>query len=177
MTNKRIFTILFVVLAMVFVFAQEEKVSERDMIKETDSLTEKILEVEATIDNLSKESVKEKDIKWKVCLDDYLGSVKGVAASAVAAQTRLKELIEAGKPEDAYSQLILLRGLSESAQKSMNDSMACERQLTRVSSDTEIIVEIEKENSFRKLKLIKHKSKKEGETIIFDIDNSGIKKI
>ncbi len=147
MTNKRnIFTLLFVMLAVVFVFAEEEeKLSEREMIRETDKLAGKILEIEKTIDNLRQESVKERDIRWQVCLDDHLGNVKGVAASAVAAQTRLKDLMKAGKPEDAYSQLILLRGLGESAQQSMNNSMSCERQLTRVSSDTEIIVEIDKE--------------------------------
>jgi hypothetical protein len=148
--RKNTLIVLIVILFTSIVFAQEndestDKLSKKDLIKETDVLAEKILEIEATIDDLSKESVKEKDIKWKVCLDDYLGNIKGVAASAVTAQTKLKELIAADKVEDAYSQLILLRGLSESAEKSMNDSMSCERQLTRVSSDTEIVVEINEE--------------------------------
>jgi hypothetical protein len=121
--------------------------SEREVKREMDQLTSKILEIESKIDDLNKESVKERDIRWKVCLDDYLTTIKGVAASAVTAQTRLSDLIAAGKKEEAYGQLILLRGLSESAEKSMNDSLSCERQLTRVSSDTEIIVEINEEKT------------------------------
>jgi len=148
--------IIFGIIAMMipfFVSAQaneessesSEQMSEREMKKEMAQIASKIAEIEKDIANLNEESVKARDIRWKVCLDDHLGSIKGVAASAITAQSRMSDLIAAGKIEEAYGQLILLRGLNESAGKSMNDSMSCERQLTRVSSDTEVVIEVNEE--------------------------------
>ncbi len=136
--------LLFVFFTCVYADENDRKISAKEIQRESDSLAEKILEIEEKIEELSEESVKERDIRWKVCLDDHLASVKGVAASAVSAQTRLSELLAAEKTEEAYNQLILLRGLAESAERSMNDSHSCERQLTRVSSDTHIEVEVDK---------------------------------
>ncbi|HNW81374.1 MAG TPA: hypothetical protein PKG52_00630 [bacterium] len=123
--------------------AKEDSKNEVQSIeKEAKLKVLRVSEIETALDKISKDAVKEKDVKWKVCLDDYIGTFKGVAVSAIKCGSKIEELILAGKAEEAKNQLILLRGLTESAEKTMTESQSCERQLTRVDSEVSVIKEV-----------------------------------
>jgi len=112
--------------------------------KESKEKVVRISEIELLLAKRVADAVKEKDIKWKVCLDNYVGALKGVAASAINAGAKIPELIEAEKTDDAQSQMILLRGLSDSAEKTLSESESCERQLTNVNAESSTTKEKDK---------------------------------
>lgn len=146
----RVFSVVLSLLFFQVLTAQVENKeeigkAESDLMKkEAKEKVNKVSEIEKSLDKLNKDAVKEKDIKWKVCLDNYIGTLKGVAASAINAGTKIPELVEAGKFDDAKSQLILLRGLTDSAEKTLSESQSCERQLTSVNADSNTIKEVNK---------------------------------
>lgn len=112
--------------------------------KESKEKVRRISEIESLLAKRVQDAVKEKDIKWKVCLDNYVGALKGVAASALNAGEKIPELIEAEKTDDAQSQMILLRGLTDSAEKTLSESESCERQLTNVNAESSTTKESDK---------------------------------
>ena len=120
----KIFFIFSFFLATLVLSAQDVS----SMKSEAQTKAGKISDIEAELQKMNAEAVSTKDIKWKVCLDSYLGAVKGMAASAVNIAAKIPELIDAGMVSDAQSQLILLNGLADSAEKSLADSQGCERQ-------------------------------------------------
>jgi hypothetical protein len=120
------------------------KASLESIKKESKEKVQRISEIESALKKKVADAVKEKDIKWKVCLDNYLGAFRGVAASAVNAGEKIPELIDAEKVDDAQSQMILLRGLSDSAEKTLSESETCERQLTSVNAESSTVKESDK---------------------------------
>lgn len=149
------FTAVFVLFSS-FLYAQESVPSQtqkketqskenyESIKKESKAKVERVSEIESALKKKVSDAVKEKDIKWKVCLDDYLGSLKGVAAGAINAGEKIPELIDAEQFDDAQSQMILLRGLIDSAEKTLLESETCERQLTNVNADSSTVKESNK---------------------------------
>lgn len=144
-----VFMMLFAVVQFLFAKTESESADNRG---ETDSIRKeagqkvtRVAEIETALDKVNKEAVKEKDVKWKVCLDNYIGTFKGVSLSASKAGSKIEELIVAGQIEEAKNQLILLRGLAESAEKTLTESQTCERQLTRVDAQSSITKEVNKQ--------------------------------
>lgn len=140
--------------AVIALFAQENSADEQnkkdDIMQDPASMKQdaqdqaaRVSDVEITLSKMNAEAVREKDIKWKVCLDNYLGTVKGMAESASSVAAKIPELVDAGKFEDAKSQLVLLRGLADSAEKSLAESQGCERQLSNNTQNSTIVKEID----------------------------------
>jgi hypothetical protein len=120
--------------------------------KESKEKVRRISEIELLLAKRVQDAVKEKDIKWKVCLDNYVGALKGVAVSALNAGEKIPELIEAEKTDDAQSQMILLRGLADSAEKTLSEAESCERQLTNVNAESSTTKESNKKLTGETLK-------------------------
>lgn len=146
MRKMLVFLMAFSILQ--FVYAQPEN-GKSDTKNDADSISKeakakvaKVAEVESALEKLSQKALTEKDVKWKVCLDEYVGTFKGVALGAVNAGSKVDELVRAGKTEEANNQLILLRGLAESAEKTLAESQTCERQLTSVDAKSSTVKEI-----------------------------------
>ncbi len=119
--------------------------SDIDLLKkESKEKVRRISEIELLLAKRVQDAVNEKDIKWKVCLDNYVGALKGVAVSALNAGEKIPELIEAEKTDDAQSQMILLRGLADSAEKTLSEAESCERQLTNVNAESSTTKESDK---------------------------------
>lgn len=141
-----VFMMLFAVVQFIFAKTENEQAdtrSEADSIrKEAGQKVARVAEIETALDKVNKDAIKEKDVKWKVCLDNYIGTFKGVSLSAVKAGSKIEELILAGQMDEAKNQLILLRGLAESAEKTLTESQTCERQLTRVDAQSSVIKEV-----------------------------------
>jgi len=115
---------------------EEKRVSYDQMTAEANGKYSEVKKIEQEIKQMSDEAVKEKDFKWKVCLDDSLATIKGIVASINSSKSRMNDLIKIKKYEPAYSQLVLIRGLSDSAQKSSEEAQTCQRQLAKIDSDT-----------------------------------------
>lgn len=129
------------VLFSAFLAAQDAPVRESkdtstpdQMRDEMDSKARRVGEIEQAVKNMNAEAVKEKDIKWKLCLDDILATIKGVSASVATAKGRVDDLIRAEKMDAARTQVMLVRGLADAAEKAFAESQGCPRQLTRVDN-------------------------------------------
>lgn len=144
-----VFLMIFSTVQLIFAKSENESSeakSELESIKkEADQKVSRVSEIESALDKVNKDAIKEKDVKWKVCLDDYIGTFKGVSLSASKAGSKIEELVAAGHVEEAKNQLILLRGLAESAEKTFTESQSCERQLTRVEAQSSITKEVNKQ--------------------------------
>ncbi|MGI6393875.1 MAG: hypothetical protein ACOX2F_03970 [bacterium] len=105
----------------------------------------KAIKLEALLADRVTSAIKERDIKWKVCLDNYTAVLKGIAVSALNISAKIPDLLDIGKTDDAQSQMILLKGLVESAEKTFLESELCERQLTDVSAENTVTKEHNKE--------------------------------
>lgn len=141
-----IFLLIFSVLQFVYAKPENEKTESENesalINKEAKEKVARVTEIEMSLEKINKDAIKEKDVKWKVCIDDYLGTFKGVALGAIKAGSKISELILAAKIDEAKNQLILLRGLAESAEKTLTESQSCERQLTSVNSQSTTIKEV-----------------------------------
>lgn len=142
--SKVRFMLLFLSFFSFLSLAAQDVKSDEEMKKEAQENLKKITEMESALEKMDAEAVKEKDIKWKVCLDNFFGALKGIAASAVNAAKKIPELIDAGKAEEANSQLVLLRGLTDSAERSFFEAQSCERQLSDLSQDSKVEKEVNK---------------------------------
>ena len=137
-------TILFgtlIVLFSSFLAAQQAPVSESketstpdQMRGEVDAKVKRVAEIETIVQRMAGEAAREKDIKWKLCLDDIFASIRGISASVLSAKGRMDDLIRAEKADGARTQMMLVRGLADAAEKAYAESQACPRQLTRVDN-------------------------------------------
>ena len=141
-----VFVMVLVAIQLISAKAENEQIGVKgeseSILKEARLKSARVLEIEKALDKVNNDAVKEKDVKWKVCLDSYIGTFKGVSLSAVNAGSKIEELILAGQTEEAKNQLILLRGLAESAEKTLAESQTCERLLTRIDAQSSIIKEV-----------------------------------
>ncbi len=142
----------FLVLLFVFSFVYAEKtngmeLNPEQMKNQSEESFKRVQEIEKIILNLNNEAIKEKDIKWKLCLDDVLVSIKGIVASISSAKARMSDLINVQKLDAANNQFILIKGLSDSAEKSLTEAYACQKQLTKVGTKTSVVQEEDKEET------------------------------
>lgn len=122
---------------------QNSEKNESELIqKEARKKVSRVSEIEIALNKANNDAMNEKDVKWKVCLDNFIGTFKGVSLSAVKAGSKIEELILAGQIEESKNQLILLRGLAESAEKTFTESQSCERLLTKVDAQSSITKEV-----------------------------------
>lgn len=141
---------LFIIFT-VFVFsltgeeANESKLDKKTIKTEAREKNQIIAKFEKELDALKKEAEKEKDIRWRMCLDHYFAKVKALAAGSQTAYSKVNDYIEVDKIKEALNQLILIRGLSSSAKKEYSKSQSCERMLTSVDAKTNVIKEVNKE--------------------------------
>ncbi len=115
------------------------------MAAEIDARYQRIGEIEKLVKKMHAEAINEKDIKWKMCLDDILATIRGVVASLQSIRDRMGDLIRAEKYETAQMQLMVARGLTDAAEKAFVDAQACPRQLTRVDNRSTVEKEQKRE--------------------------------
>jgi len=126
--------------------AQEAaSISIEQMRSDIDGWARRVNEIEAQIQKMNVQAVNEKDIKWKLCLDDILATIKGVSASIISARNRMDDMIRSEKKDAAQVQFMLIKGLADAAERAFTESQGCPRQLTRV--DTSSTIEKEEDKS------------------------------
>ncbi|MBP5202107.1 hypothetical protein J6253_05150 [bacterium] len=118
------FVLLFVSLIFASVLYADDGSSLKD---EAQAKADKISDVEAELNKASAEASAAKDQKWKSCVNGHLGTVKGLAASAASIAAKIPGLVAAGKTAEAQSQLVILSGMADSADKSLAEAQNCER--------------------------------------------------
>lgn len=117
--------VLLLLVSFIFVsmaYAQENA----SVADEAQTQADKIADVAAELQRLSAEAESSGDSKLKDCIDGNLGSVKGLAASASGMVSRIASLAEAGKADEAASQLEALNGMAESADQLLAKAQSCE---------------------------------------------------
>ncbi len=146
-----LFLISILFLSFAEVSAEEEsgteKISATQMKTETLELLKSVQKIEKRVEEMNREAVRDKDIKWKVCLDDVLVSLKGIVASVTSARYRMIDLLNIDRVDAARSQFILIRGLSDSAEKYLTEAYACQKQVARTSERTTVELSENKEET------------------------------
>jgi len=153
MDMKTITSVAILFLATMFLHAASETMTggkkammaPDDMRKEVRVKAERVGEIERIVKGMQNEAENEKDIKWKVCLTDILATIRGLAASIQAAHARMEDLIRAEREDAAQTQVMLVRGLADAAEKALAEAQACPRQLTRVDNKSSVEKEQKKE--------------------------------
>ncbi|MCK5808202.1 hypothetical protein KAH37_04355 [bacterium] len=138
-----------VVVALCFSLFAAKK-SEKDTAsfkQEGVTLHGAVLSAKESVQQLAKEAEKSKDIKWRVCVNDVYGTVKGLLASAARANSQLKSAAVLQKIDIMKSSLVLLRGLAESSEKAVADATACAGQVTMINTKTTTNVDENKKKS------------------------------
>lgn len=117
--------VLLLLVSLIFVsmvYAQENA----SVADEAQTQADKIADVAAELQRLSAEAESSGDSKLKDCIDGNLGAVKGLASSASGMVSRIASLAEAGKADEAASQLEALNGMAESADQLLAKAQSCE---------------------------------------------------
>lgn len=149
---KKKFILIFVCLiTLVFSLSgtesKNDKLDKKAIKSEAKEKNDVIIKFESELAKLKKEAEKEKDIRWRMCLDHYFAKVKALAVGSETAFQKVNDFVEVEKLKEALNQLILIRGLSSSAKKEYSKSQSCERMLTRVDAKTNVIKEVNKEEA------------------------------
>ncbi len=145
------FVLIFFAFGVLFAASQdqnaknsENSISFSKMKSESEMYFSKITKIKSKVDKMISEAVKEKDIRWKMCLDDVKATLTGIVASANSAISRMNDLIKINKADAALSQMVLVRSLNESSKKSMADAFACQKQVVKFDTKTRVSTEIDK---------------------------------
>ncbi|MFO7735568.1 MAG: hypothetical protein R6W70_05050 [bacterium] len=143
---------LMIFIAIVFIFsilyAEEQKglkISFAEMKREAAEKIRKITEAKKTVEKMIEKAEKEKDLRWKICLDDVMTTITGIIASSKSSEKRMINLGGTEKQSTAESQLVLIRGLADSAEQALAEAYSCERKISTVQAKTR--VEVEKDDS------------------------------
>lgn len=123
MSFSKIF-LLFVSLILASVLYADDGSS---LASDAQAKADKISNVEAALNDANAEASAAKDQKWKSCVGKHLGTVKGLAASAASIAAKIPGLVAAGKTAEAQSQLVILSGMADSADKALSEAQTCER--------------------------------------------------
>ncbi|MBO4710771.1 hypothetical protein J5681_02505 [bacterium] len=123
MSFSKIF-LLFVSLILASVLYADDGSS---LASDAQAKADKISNVEAALNDANAEASAAKDQKWKSCVGKHLGTVKGLAASAASIAAKIPGLVAAGKTSEAQSQLVILSGMADSADKALSEAQTCER--------------------------------------------------
>jgi hypothetical protein len=149
MKKKLLLTIIFTVLVFSLFGEEAEnaKLDNKAIKSETEEKSKSISKIEGELGKLKKEAEKEKDIRWRMCLDHYFAKVKALSAGADNAYGKVQDFVKVEKTKEALNQLILIRGLTSSAKKEYSKSQSCDRMLTSVDAKTNVIKEVNKDAS------------------------------
>lgn len=93
---------------------------------EAQAQADKIADVAAELQRLFADADSNGDKKLKGCIEGHLGAVKGLAASASGMVPRIVSLAEAGKAEEAATQMEALNGMADSADQLLAKAQSCE---------------------------------------------------
>lgn len=118
------FVLLFVSLIFASVLYADDGSSLKD---EAQAKADKISGIESELNDANAEASAAKDQKWKSCVGKHLSTVKGLAASASSIAAKISGLVAAGKTAEAQSQLVILNGMADSADKALGEAQSCER--------------------------------------------------
>ncbi len=118
------FILFFVSLIFASVIFADDASSLKD---DAQAKADKISDVEAELNKASAEASAAKDQKWKSCVNGHLNTVKGLAGSAAGIAAKIPGLVAAGKNGEAQSQLVILNGMVESANKALAAAQTCEK--------------------------------------------------
>lgn len=117
---------------------KQGSLSAEEMREIVSKIKKEVNKIEINVEKLKADAIAEKDIKWKLCVDDILATVKGLVASIASASSRMSDLIKADKQDAAYSQFILIKGLKNSVDRSFSEVQACGRQVTKIDAESTI---------------------------------------
>jgi hypothetical protein len=118
----------FVLLFLSLMFASALYADDgSSLASDAQAKADKISSAEAALNDANAEAAAAKDQKWKSCVGKHLNTVKGLAASAASIAAKIPGLVAAGKTAEAQSQLVILGGMADSADKALSEAQACER--------------------------------------------------
>ena len=118
----------FILLFVSLVFASALYADDgSDLKSEAQAKADKISDVESALNDANAEAAAAKDQKWQSCVKKHLDTVKGLASSAAGIAVKISGLVASGKTAEAQSQLIILNGMVDSADKALSDAQTCER--------------------------------------------------
>lgn len=126
---------------------QDKKENLSSLQQEGNTLRTSVVAAKDTVQQLASEATKSKDIKWRVCVQDVYGTVKGLLVSATRAQKQLENAAILQKGSVMKSALVLLRGLSESAEKAVADATACTGQISTINTKTTTKIDTDKKKT------------------------------
>ena len=118
------FVLLFVSLIVASVLYADDGSSLKD---DAQTKADKISDAVEELNKASAEASAAKDQKWKSCVNGHLSTVKGLAASAASIAAKIPGLVASGKTSEAQSQLVILNGMADSADKALAAAQSCER--------------------------------------------------
>lgn len=118
----------FVLLFISLIFASALYADDGSSLKDdAQAKADKISDAVEELNKASAEASAAKDQKWKSCVNGHLSTVKGLAASAASIAAKIPGLVASGKTGEAQSQLVILNGMADSADKAMAAAQNCER--------------------------------------------------
>lgn len=114
----------FVLLFVSLLFASMLYADVKD---DAQAKADKISDAVEELNKASAEASAAKDQKWKSCVNGHLNTVKGLAGSAASIAAKIQGLVAAGKTSEAQSQLVILNGMADSADKALAAAQTCEK--------------------------------------------------
>ncbi len=138
-TVCRLFALVLIFTSVAFAKPIDKKTVHK-VKAQAEVLQSKVLSSQQTVEQLAKEASRSKDIKWKVCVNDVLVTIRGLTASATRAKSQLQDSIALEKEDAMKSALVLLKGLAESSEKAVADANACSGQVTTINTKTTVAV-------------------------------------
>lgn len=149
---KKILSVFIAIIFMSSILYSEKKAEQKElkisfgeMKREAAEKIRKITENKKIVEKMIEKAEKEKDLRWKICLDDVMTTIAGIIASSKSTEKRMINLGETGKKSAAESQFVLIRGLADSAEQALAEAYSCERKISTVQAKTRI--EVEKDDS------------------------------
>lgn len=98
-----------------------------DLQDDAQAKADKISGAVEELNKASAEASAAKDQKWKSCVNKHLNTVKGLAGSAASIAAKIPGLVASGKTGEAQSQLVILSGMADSADKALAEAQTCEK--------------------------------------------------
>ena len=98
-----------------------------DVKDDAQAKADKISDAVEELNKASAEASAAKDQKWKSCVNGHLNTVKGLAGSAASIAAKIQGLVASGKTSEAQSQLVILNGMADSADKALAAAQTCEK--------------------------------------------------
>ena len=123
----RKYLLFFVFVAVVSrLFAQVDS-KALSLVEEAKAKAGKISSVENKLKQLSSEAALSGDSKFKVCIQNYLVTVKELVTSANGMTSQIVLLATTGKTMEARNQMSALNALTDSADQALAKAKSCKR--------------------------------------------------